>query len=77
MMKEQEYITQLIRRVEWVEEDLPTSAGMAAAAILTAVPVIRDVFPNEAIKLLESFSSHFYDGMDEIILINDLEALDM
>lgn len=76
-MEKQAYIDKLVKRVEWVEEDMGTIAGDAAGAVLTVVPVIRDAFPHQAIKLLESFSKAFGQDIDEAIEENERETAEM
>lgn len=73
-MDEQARIDVLLKRVQWIEEDIPSIAGDAASGVLTVVPSIRYAFPTQAITLLESFATAFYEGIDDAIKENELET---
>lgn len=76
----QEEITQAVKRVEWVIEDINSSAAKVAEVILNLVPVLRQDKPEETLQLLNGFSfawDHDNEKIDAVIRENELETADM
>lgn len=69
----QNEIDQNIKRLEWVLEDIGTSASMVADVILKTVPKIRTTHPQEALNLLQAYSFAFSDNLDETIAESEQE----
>lgn len=73
MSKEQNYIDVLIKRVQWIEEDITSSAAYTAAVILELAPRLRETDPVALVKLLESYSYAFTPDIDKWIAENEEE----
>lgn len=66
-------INSLERRVNWIIEDINSSAAKVASRLLEALPRLRETDPVVAIELLDSFSFAWTDSTDKYIEESCLE----
>lgn len=74
MSNEQNYIDVLIKRVQWIEEDIASAAAYTAAVILELAPRLRETDPVALVKLLESYSYAFTPDIDKWIAENEADV---